>query len=586
MIQFILKDKVTNVTNEVSLEEIDFFKKSKYLSSLEDKDSVEDFSYSITELESLVLILEPSNFFITYSNHPVRNILNVNYNLNEGKSIFDLFVSLDYVGMGDIFNNLEVGESKKFEYTIYKEDKLIQYYIFDIFRSSDSILFTSSQNIKSGVPLDKPKGLFLIIQNDSIVYANDDFLSRYSKTKEEIYNVDITDFKETYGDSFIEAYDAVKKGYSIFKEFNLVKIIDGIEHKFNIFLSSIIYENKPSIKVNVLDISNPNLINELVFKSQNDIQILRSFAKIATFSQNSHSDKILWSSEASSVLGMVPSSLSLRDDLFAYIVPEEKVNFEKSWINAIINKQDIITQFTIKTPSDELKQLSLFVKIIYSEKGEILNIKGIIQDISKLFDYKSRFEDAMLERESYLKRDHSILRFIFDYIYNLSMKENEEFGDAVYVLEKTQNRLFVVSLIYKLVFSTSKFSPVNLKNYFEKFLEGLMKWYGLFNINVNLDVENTKANFNQVLSLSFSINEIMVNLLKFASPQMSASVDVSINKNDSDLNLYLLVDLVLIEEKDLSVEFSDLKKLVKACNANNFQVSITDSGTQFDLSFS
>lgn len=585
MIRFILKDKFTGIVNKVTLYENNLFKNSEQFSNVGDKETVKNFSYRCTESESLVLVLDSSDFSIIYKNHSVRNILNLKYKLIDGSSIFDLFPSLSSVGMEEIFNNMEIGESKKFDYNIYQDDKLISCYVLEVFKSSDSILFTSSQNINYDVPLDKPKGLLFIIQDDSVVYANDEFLNFCPKIKKEIYTFTMDDFSKNYGNEFIEAYENIKNGYSISKEFTLMKKISDVEHKFRIFLSTIVYKNKPSIRVNILDITNSNIINELIFKSQNDIQTLRSFAKIATFNQDSDSNGISWSSEASSVLGMVPSSISLNDDLFAYIVPEEKVSFEKSWINAIINKQDIVTNFTIKSPSGELKYLSLFAKIFYSEKGEIINIQGIIQDISQLSNYKSKFEEALFERDSYLKRDHEILQVIFDYIYKLSMEEDKQYDNPGDALEKTQNRLFAISLAHKLAFSSSKFNSLNLDNFFKKFFEGLINCHG-FSLNLNLNVENITADFNQVLTLAFSINEVISVLFKFASPQMSASIDVFIDKNDSNLDFSLLIDLVLISESEFNNELSDFKKLIKKCNCNKFQISINDLGTQFDLSFS
>lgn len=137
-----------------------------------------------------------------------------------------------------------------------------------------------------------------------------------------------------------------------------------------------------------MDRDDADLVKEINFKNQNDLQMLRSFANIASFMQDDSTNEIRWSSEVGSVLGMFPPCVSLQEDLFKYIVPEDKANFEKTWVNAIISKRDVITEFSIRNVEGELKHLYLFAKLVYSPKGNIIKIKGFIQDISKLLIIK------------------------------------------------------------------------------------------------------------------------------------------------------------------------------------------------------
>ena len=147
MISIVLKDKNTKEETRIEMSFEEFIEKSPHFRNIPVEEAHQHFECSMIESDHLILSLDSKDFTINFSNLPVRNIFDLNFEIATGKSIFDVYTSFKLVGFDDILANLEIGESKKFDYFIFDDNTLFHYYIITLYREENSILFASSKNI-------------------------------------------------------------------------------------------------------------------------------------------------------------------------------------------------------------------------------------------------------------------------------------------------------------------------------------------------------------------------------------------------------------------------------------------------------
>lgn len=590
MISIVLNDKSNNKETRVELSFKEFFEKSPQFKGLSLDEAREHFNYSMIEFDHLVLSLNVDNFTINFSNLPVRNIFNLNYELAEGKSIFDIYTSFKLVGFEKILSTLKIGESKKFNYFIFDDNRLVHYYLITIYRSENSILFASSKNFSYEMFTNKQRLLdsldegIIIIENDSIVFVNAVSEKLFSISKDEFCKLKLDEFLNDFDSvcDFKKAINDIKKGYSISQSFYITEEINGEIRHFNVFCSSYIYKSNPSIHIRIMDRDDADLVKEINFKNQNDLQMLRSFANIASFMQDDSTNEIRWSSEVGSVLGMFPPCVSLQEDLFKYIVPEDKANFEKTWVNAIISKRDVITEFSIRNLEGELKHLYLFAKLVYSPKGNIIKIKGFIQDISKIVDYKAKYKASKNIKAIPLKTVYHSGELLANLLLNLAEKEYKLTNDSLEVLEKTQNRLRAIQFVYKMLANSAKFK-INLKTFFDKYIKAVHMFYDIDHVDLDWEISRDFVDSKLIFILAFSVNEILAEILKYTSPQVIETIRVNISKEKNIINLLIWTDLIFYSKEEIEEEFFILKYILKKYNFNDYKIEVNDEGTFFNI---
>lgn len=331
-----------------------------------------------------------------------------------------------------------------------------------------------------------------------------------------------------------------------------------------------------------MDRDDADLEKEINFKNQNDLQMLRSFANIASFMQDDSTNEIRWSSEVGSVLGMFPPCVSLQEDLFKYIVPEDKANFEKRWINSIISKRDVITEFSIRNVEGELKHLYLFAKLVYSPKGDIIKIKGFIQDISKIADYKAKYEASKNIKAVPLKTVYHSGELLANLLLNLAEKEYKLTNDSLEVLEKTQNRLRAIQFVYKMLANSAKFK-INLKTFFDKYIKAVHMFYDIDHVDLDWNISRDFVDSKLIFILAFSVNEILAEILKYTSPQVIETIRVNISREKNIINLLIWTDLIFYSKEEIEEEFFILKHILKKYNLNDYKIEVNDEGTFFNI---
>lgn len=590
IIYIALKDKGTGEKKIVVLSCEAFFNMSPQFRSLSLKDAKKHFALPMIGSDHLVLSLDSEDFTILFSNNTSRTLFDLGYSIKVGNSIFDTYKSFKLVELDEVFKSLEVGQSKIFDFWISTDD-VTHYFVFTIYRNTQSILFTSSKNISPDMitnnhrSLDSSEDGVMIIHDGSFVFTNSVCERIFFKSKEEFKNLTLKEFLDYLDDSgyLHTRYDELNRGYTISRSFNLQKEVNGINRNFKVFCSNFVYNSLPSLYIRFIDMNSSDIVREANFVNQNELQLLRSFANIVTFTQEGQNN-INWSSEADSILGISPSGNSLQDDLFKYVIPEDKVKFENAWIEAIINRRDIISKFGIKNDDGEIKYLYLFANVFYSDNGEITKINGFIQDISKSISYKNKYEEIKKEDYVPLESVYNNSELLSILLLNLIEKEYKDSDDYLEILEKTRNRLNACKIAYKLLSKSNKFR-INLKTFFDRYIPSIQEFYDIDHVDLDWTVSRYLLGSRLTLLMAFSVNEILAKIFKYASPQVIETIKINISVDDDIIHLNLWTDLIFVRNDEINSEFTVLRYILKSYGLENYNLEVNDDGTLFDLYF-
>jgi len=573
MIKFILKFINSNETREVFMDEQTF---SEYSDGI-NKENIEGLE---PESLNIILDLKDNDYKIQYVNVKSRVVLNHDFNIKINEPFFEEFPIFNELFLRDVLETIKEHSDCKFDIFVFQDDVLMHLFKVTMIRTPNSYICLSSPKLRfkqfeqiSPRVLESSSEALCIFQNHKIVYANKSFANLVSKTLEQLDDMEILpgdDFPGADDAKLLEAFDNLRAGNSFYYDQELKTKINGEERFFKIFLSSMTYRNNQAIQLTAIDTTKQNILNEISFSTNNEIQTLRSIGNIAVFKQESSATDISWSPEYLTIMGSLPSSKSLKYDLFDYIIIEDKNLFEKTWIKSIRSKTDVISEFRIKTAEDKIKYLYLYSKMKYEDNGRILSINGFIQDRTEINESRHKLLNELDQREIAIKEMHKESQDILDNILDQTDLElNSEEFTPKFIVEKNQNRRNALNIIQEKIHESPNISSINLVDVLTPFIKTQIKFYNVNNVDFNVKVlANVSVSRKTAIVMALIINEIIDNIIREVSTYHEEEVIIRVDLNVNE-DIFINVETSVINiygKSDLSTKV--LKNLVKELNGN------------------
>lgn len=573
MIKFILKFINSKEKKEVFMDNQTFFDYSTGISS-ENTEGVEPESLNI------ILDFKDNNYKIKYTNFNSRVVLNHDFILEINKPFFEALPIFNDLGIKEIFESMKENSECKFDIFVFQDDVLMHYFKITIIKTQNSFICLSSPKLRykqfeqiSPRVLKSSSEAICIVLDQKIVYANTSFANLVSKSLEQLEDLELypgSDFPGADDEQLLKAFENLKNGTSFYYDQELKTVINGEERIFKIFLSSMNYRNKQAIQITAIDTTTQNILNEISFSTNNEIQTLRSIGNIAVFRQESSITDISWSPEYLTIMGSLPSSKSLKDDLFDYIIVEDKNLFERNWIKSIRTKSDVISEFRVKTDEGKLKYLYLYSKMKYEDNGKILSINGFIQDRTEINESRHKLLNELDQRENAIKEMHMESQKILDNILDQTDIEltSEELSPK-FIVEKSQNRRNALNIIQEKIHESPNISSINIVNVLTPFIKTQLKFYNVNNVDFDVKIlANINVSRKTIIVMALIINEVIENIIREVATyheeevilrvDLNVSENVSINVETSVTNIY--------KKNDLNTKV--LNNLVKELNGN------------------
>lgn len=225
----------------------------------------------------------------------------------------------------------------------------------------------------------------------------------------------------------------------------------------------------------------------------------------------------------------------------------------KKVLNLIMNHEllyhEDIRYFT-NSKGEKVYVKSVIFPVTYNNRNaaqlSIINITDSINYEENLKKANSQLTDLVEEKNVLLKEVHHRVKNnlqIISSLLRLDSRFKEDNSESV--LESTENRINSMALIHEKIYQSSDLAHVNIKEYVESEVNYLFTLYHVTNIRVVYDLENIELDMNQSIPLGLIINEMIINIIKYAFPNKIEGI--------VNINLKLKDDQIIFQLKDNGV---------------------------------
>lgn len=139
---------------------------------------------------------------------------------------------------------------------------------------------------------------------------------------------------------------------------------------------------------------------------------------------------------------------------------------------------------------------------------------------SRIISEKNRELQAMLEEKNWLLREvhHRVKNNLHTVICLLESQAMYLKDDALDAIEKSQNRIYAMSLIHQKLYQDDAVRTVDMSVYLREFVQYLQKGFDAAGIGFGVEVEHVQLELAQAIPLALIINEAVTNSIKYAFP--------------------------------------------------------------------
>ena len=192
------------------------------------------------------------------------------------------------------------------------------------------------------------------------------------------------------------------------------------------------------------------------------------------------------------------------------------------------------------------------------------DITDIINSRKELTDYKDHLEDmvqertleikekegklkgALKEKEILLKEIHHRVKNnlqLISSMLNLQCRHIKD-RDMVSIFKESQNRIKLMSLIHRILYSSDNVKEIEFEPYIRKLSGYLFKSYGIKEeyIKLNLNINNLSMEIKKAVPCGLIVNELLSNSLKYAFPEGRGEAYIDFSPLDDGKFLLIVGD--------------------------------------------
>ncbi len=205
-------------------------------------------------------------------------------------------------------------------------------------------------------------------------------------------------------------------------------------------------------------------------------------------------------------------------------------------IDKVIDKHMYSYSLPIELETDkEITYLKLNCNYdIYKGKSAIMIFYN---NITEEIKYQNQLKDALNDKEVLLTEVHHRVKNNLQIILSLINLEKNYKTDTDAILNDTENRIYSMALIHEKIYGSTSLSDVNMKEYIELLVDGLLDTYWS-DITFNQDIEPINLDMDLSIPLGLIINELVTNTIKHAfTDNENGSIYIKFKKENE---LYVL----------------------------------------------
>jgi two-component sensor histidine kinase len=148
-------------------------------------------------------------------------------------------------------------------------------------------------------------------------------------------------------------------------------------------------------------------------------------------------------------------------------------------------------------------------------------------------------KDMLAEKEWWLKEvHHRVKNNLHTIICLLESQAMYLEKDALQAIEKSQHRIYAMSLIHQKLYQNEEIRSIDMSLYLEEFIGYLKDSFDTDKIEFNINVEPVHLNLSQAIPVALIINEAVTNSIKYAFPDTNeGKIFILMNETADIVNL-------------------------------------------------
>ena len=236
----------------------------------------------------------------------------------------------------------------------------------------------------------------------------------------------------------------------------------------------------------------------------------------------------------------------------------------------VLNKKELrdIPEETIHTKYMGERILHTKKIPLLDEKGHSKYLLGISEDITERKFAEKELKKSLNEKEVLLKEIHHRVKNnlqIISSLLNLQEDYVKKDPTAINVLHESQNRVLSMAMIHEMLYLSKDLSQINFSDYINNLISNLLYSYSAEKtITPLLKIEEIHLNIETSIPCGLIINELVTNSLKYAFPNKTGELTISLNSYNDEYKLIISDNGVGFQEDYKNLNTSLGLKLVNS----------------------
>lgn len=153
-----------------------------------------------------------------------------------------------------------------------------------------------------------------------------------------------------------------------------------------------------------------------------------------------------------------------------------------------------------------------------------------------------QLKEMLAEKEWWLKEvHHRVKNNLHTIICLLESQAMYLERDALHAIEKSQHRIYAMSLIHQKLYQNEDIRFIDMNIYLEEFIGYLRDSFDTQEIDFIINVEPVQLNLQQAIPVALIINEGVTNSIKYAfKDQIDAVINISMSETDGNVILTIM----------------------------------------------
>ncbi|MDD2644078.1 MAG: sensor histidine kinase [Methanobacteriaceae archaeon] len=445
-------------------------------------------------------------------------------------------------------------ENRKVDVSIelYEDNILILSFEYYIIRDNNQ-LYIISKTVNDLISHQREDEKISSMGNTGIIYVNKDGLLVFSNEKiSEIFNTDKMNlFKNLNFYEFMDKFSLYDNDFITTDEFmDKFKALTSHEIKsitleanpniekeeyYHIEAFPIIYKQKEVYRIDFERITESKQKEILASRLNKILNTMEELAEIALGYYDYKTKNIQWTNEIYEMLETSPENINVSnfEDIYEYIVPEDRIIQKEALSQLSITKPDINFIVKIKAEKSNIKYIHHYYKLFFNHFNQKSLLVIFAQDVTKN-------EEELKQKDMLIKEVHhrvkNNLQIILS-LLNLDLRFNS--NDPLSIIEDTRIRLNYMAQLHEKIYKSSINNNIDLKDYLVDIASGILTMYNS-SIKINSDMDSVIVDLDLAVPLGLILTEIINNTNKYAFPEKDGNfyIILRLNGDKAILDLY------------------------------------------------